>query len=133
MLLLTKLICSERVIKSRALLINFIRSTLDFNVVEEENLQDGANLMVPTKKDKNHRHQMLKTPVKNPRKSKADPKAYELAYRQHIIFQDETNKTDIYDISLYPDLWEEGHTRGEPNYAMLDVSKFAKYRTEMNM
>jgi hypothetical protein len=81
MLLLTKLICSERVIKSRALLIDFIKSTLDFEVVEEENLQDGANLMAPTKKGKNHRYQMLKTPVKNPRKIKADPKAYELAYR----------------------------------------------------
>lgn len=44
MLLLTKLICSERVMKSRALLIDFIRSTLDFEVVEE-NHQDGANSM----------------------------------------------------------------------------------------
>ena len=76
---------------------------------------------------------MLTTPVKNPRRSKANPKEYELAYRQHILFTDETNKTDIYDIRLYPDLWEEGHTRGEPNYARLDVSLFNKYRTEMNM
>ena len=56
-----------------------------------------------------------------------------MAYKQHLIFQDNTNRTDIYDISLYPDLMEEGEPKEDPNYAVLDVTKFKKYRTEMNV
>ena len=33
---------------------------------------------------------------------------------------------------MFPDLWEEGHGKTEPEYARLDLSLFDKYRTEMN-
>ena len=43
MLLLTKLICSERIIKSCALLIDFLKSTLDSQDVDERRAQDEAS------------------------------------------------------------------------------------------
>ena len=58
MFLLTKLLCSERIIKSRAMLIDFLKSTLDFEVVPE-NHNDEVSIMAPKKKDQNH-HQLLR-------------------------------------------------------------------------
>ena len=133
MLLLSKLICSERIVQSRALLIDFLRSTLNFDVVEEAE-QDETNPMAPRKNDQNHRHLLLQTPekIKKSKKKQPGPRVFEMAYKQSILFQDNTNKTDIYEISMYPDLLEEGEASKEPNYAVLDVDKFLKYRTEMN-
>ena len=52
-----------------------------------------------------------------------------MAYKQHLIFQDNTNRTGKYDLSQYPDLMENGESKETTNYAVLDVTKFKKYRT----
>ena len=131
MFLLTKLLCSERIIKSRAMLIDFLKSTLDFEVVPEKH-NDEVSIMAPKKKNQNH-HQLIRTPdkIKSSRRNKTGTQAYELAYKQHLIFQDNTNRTGKYDLSQYPDLMENGESKETTNYAVLDVTKFKKYKTEL--
>jgi hypothetical protein len=132
MVLLTKLIISERVLKSKALLMDYLKSTLDF---EPNDDKYHGNLRAPVKKEKENSNLLMMTPEKVPRRRKGsqNPSAYQDAYRRHLLYADVTNRTDIYaDPSLFPDLWEEGHGRTEPEYARLDMSLFDTYKTEMN-
>ena len=87
MFLLTKLLSSQRIIKSRVMLIEFLKTTLDFEIVPEEKLT-----MAPKKNDPNH-HQLLKTP-ENPKKTRSSqkPQTFEQSYKQHLSFQSPTNK-----------------------------------------
>ena len=132
MLLLTKLIISERVLKSKALLVDYLKSTLDFEPTAEE---IGGIPNAPVKKEKDDSNLLLMTPEKIPKRKKTsqNPSAYQDAYKRHLLLTHETNRTDIYsDQKLFPDLWETGHGRTEPEYTWLDVSLFENYRTEDN-
>ena len=75
MFLLTKLLSSQRIIKSRIMLIELLKTTLDFEVVPEHINED--KLMMAPKKDPNH-HQLLKTP-ENPKKTKSSQKPQTLS------------------------------------------------------
>ena len=132
MLLLTKLIVSERVIRSRAMLVDFLKSSLEFEPTIEEL---GEVPSAPIKKEKDDSNLLLTTPEKVPKRKKnsQNPSAYQDAYKRRLLLTHETNRTDIYsDLQMFPDLWEPGHGRTEPEYTWLDVSLFESYRTEDN-
>ena len=95
MVLLTKLIISERVLKSKALLMDYIKSTLDFEPNDDEY---HGHLRAPVKKEKESSNLLLMTPEKAPRRRKGsqNPLAYQDAYKRHLLYADVTNKTDIY-------------------------------------
>ena len=83
MFLLTKLLSSQRIFKSRDMLIDFLKTTLDFEIVHE-NTNEETLTMAPKKKDPNH-HQFLRTP-ENPKKLRSKPKplTFEESYKQHL-------------------------------------------------
>ena len=132
MLLLTKLIVSERVIRSKAIIIDFLKMSLEFEPNEGE-IDETPN--APVKKEKADVNFLLITPEKLPKKKKPNqnPSAYQDAYNKHILLTHETNQTDIYgDLNNFPDLWEPGHGKTEPEYTWLDMSRFDEFRTGDN-
>ena len=131
MLLLTKLIVSERVVRSKAIIIDYLKMSLEFKPNEDE-LDETPK--APVKKEQDDTIFLLKTPEKIPRKKKPsqNPSAYQEAYKKHLLLTHETNQTDMYELIKFPDLWEPGHGRTEPDYTWLDMSRFDEYRTVDN-
>ena len=111
------------------MLRDFLKSTLDFDIVPE-NHDEEVGTMAPKKKETNHQH-MLRTPdnTKGARRSRRGAQTYEQSYRQHLSFLDNTNKIGNYDLNQYPDLMEDGEPKEAFTFAVLDVDQFKQYRT----